>query len=141
MESYYKDLNLPALSPASEVKKAFRKLAKIYHPDKNLRNNATVKDFLKIKKAYDFLTDTEQKEKYDNQIIRYKRKTKIQHDPVLIKEYLRKFTKRRKNYIYSQKVTIKKNQCEKCDGYGQIINRFTSPYICPMCDGTGRKEA
>lgn len=139
MENYYKNLNLPALSPVTEVKKAYRKLAIKYHPDKNLRNNSAVKDFLKIKKAYDFLTDTEQKEKYDNQIIRYKRKDKIQHDPILIKEYLRKATKRRRNYIYAQKITIKKNQCEKCEGYGQLINRFTSPSICPQCHGTGRK--
>ncbi len=139
MENYYRNLNLPALSPVIEVKKAYRKLAIKYHPDKNLRNNATVKDFLKIKKAYDFLTDTEQKEKYDNQIIRHKRKDKIQHDPVLVKEYLRKVTKHRRNYIYAQKVTIKKNQCEKCEGYGQLINRFTSPSLCPICNGTGRK--
>ena len=139
MENYYKDLQLPALSPVTEVKKAYRKLAKKYHPDKNLMNNSTVIDFLKIKKAYEFLNDEKKKQKYDNEIIRYKRKTKIQHDPILIKEYLRKATKRRKNYIYAQKVTIKKNQCEKCEGYGQLINRFTSPSPCPHCHGTGRK--
>ena len=79
------------------------------------------------------------KQKYDNEIIRYKSKIKIQHDPILIKEYLRKVTKRRRKYIYAQKVTIKKNQCEKCEGYGQLISRFISPSLCPQCHGTGSK--
>lgn len=139
MQDYYKDLQLPPLSPLSEVKKAYRKLAMLYHPDKNLANNSNIQNFLRIKKAYEFLVNTEQKQKYDNLLIRYNRKNKIEHAPILVKEYLRKVTKQRKNYIYSQKIMIKKNQCEKCEGYGQILNRFTSPSICPVCRGSGRK--
>ena len=139
MRSYYKDLNLPALSPVNEVKKAYRMLAKKYHPDKNLQNNSNVANFLKIKKAYEFLADSKKKKNYDDQLIRYNRNDTIQHHPFLIKERLRKVTKA-KNYIFARKITIKKNQCEKCEGYGQIINRFTSPSICPQCRGTGRKK-
>ncbi|MBR35027.1 MAG: hypothetical protein CMH78_06100 [Nitrospinae bacterium] len=36
VENYYKDLQLPVLSPVTEVKKAYKELAKKYHPDKNL---------------------------------------------------------------------------------------------------------
>tara|TARA_Y100000031_G_C8138581_1_gene346471 strand:- start:185 stop:604 length:420 start_codon:yes stop_codon:yes gene_type:complete len=138
MENYYNDLKLPALSPLNEVKKAYRKLAKIYHPDKNLKSKLPVQNFLKIKKAYEFLTDTEKKEKYDNQIIRYKRKIKIRHDPILIKEYLRKVPKFKSQVIFTRKTNIDKNQCEKCEGYGQILTRFSTPSICPRCNGAGR---
>jgi len=36
VENYYKDFQLPVLSPVTEVKKAYKELAKKYHPDKNL---------------------------------------------------------------------------------------------------------
>ena len=139
MENYYNDLNIPVLSPINEVKRAYRKLAQRYHPDKNLDNQTPVQDFIRISKAYEFLKDKQRKEKYDNDLSRYKRKIKIQHDLSLVKEYIKKPARRRSKIIFMQKITHKNRQCEKCEGYGQLLNRFSFPTACPHCDGTGIK--
>lgn len=139
MENYYNDLNLPAPSPVSEVKKAYRELAKKYHPDKNLKNNKPVQNFLKVNRAYEFLKDADRKEKYDDKLARYKKKAKIHHDPVLIKEYIKKRPAYKHQIIFSLKIRKGNLQCEKCEGYGQLLNRFSLPATCPQCGGTGEK--
>lgn len=139
MENYYKDLNLPAPSHISEVKKAYRELAKKYHPDKNTENVSSVQSFLKINKAYEFLKDKNRKIQYDGNFILYKKKGKIQHHPALIKDYIRKNPRHKSKIIFGQKIRLKIQQCEKCEGYGQLLTRFSFPAICPQCDGTGKK--
>lgn len=139
MEDYYSNLNLPAPAPLGEVKKAYRELAKRYHPDKNLEDHTSAQNFLRISRAYEFLKDKERKEKYDNELVRYKKKVNIHHHPALVKEYLRKSPMRKSKIIFGQKVLLKSLQCEKCEGYGLLLNRFSIPATCPRCSGTGRK--
>jgi len=50
-ESFYSVLNLPDYSSLEEVKKAFKKLALLTHPDKCGHST----DFLVVQKAYSFL--------------------------------------------------------------------------------------
>ena len=45
------------------IKKAYRKLALEYHPDRNLHNPENAAKFIQISKAYECLTDPEAKEK------------------------------------------------------------------------------
>ena len=66
MKNYYKTLRIPLLSPAEDVKEAYRKLAMQYHPDKNHGVEFFNLYFAEIKEAYDFLMNHEDKEKYDN---------------------------------------------------------------------------
>ncbi|KAK3767567.1 hypothetical protein RRG08_003829 [Elysia crispata] len=63
-EDLYKILGVKRDATDKEIKKAFRKLALKYHPDKNKEPDAKEK-FLKIGKAYDILGDPEKKRKYD----------------------------------------------------------------------------
>ncbi len=62
---YYKVLGLEKSATAEEIKKAYRKLAVKYHPDKNPDNKAAEEKFKEISEAYDVLGNPEKRKKYD----------------------------------------------------------------------------
>ena len=62
---YYKALGIEKGASADEIKKAFRKLAVKYHPDRNPDNKAAEDKFKEINEAYAVLSDTEKKQQYD----------------------------------------------------------------------------
>ena len=62
---YYKTLGIDKNAPAEEIKKAFRKLAVKYHPDRNPDNKAAEDKFKEINEAYAVLSDPKKKEEYD----------------------------------------------------------------------------
>ena len=61
----YKELGVSRGASADEVKKAFRKLAKELHPDKNPGNEAALERFKRVTSAFDVLGDAEKRAKYD----------------------------------------------------------------------------
>jgi len=61
----YKILGCPRGSDPEEFKKAYRKLAIKWHPDKNPNNKEATKMFQKISEAYNILTDEERRKEYD----------------------------------------------------------------------------
>lgn len=63
-KSLYETLNIGENSTADEIKKAYRKLARKYHPDINKDVDAQDK-FKEINAAYEVLSDNEKKAKYD----------------------------------------------------------------------------
>jgi len=62
---YYETLGIERSASAEEIKKAYRRLAKQYHPDFNKDDNDTEKKFREIKEAYDILSDPQKREQYD----------------------------------------------------------------------------
>lgn len=62
---YYKELELERGASEDEVKKAFRRLARQYHPDANPDNPDAEERFKKISEAYEVLGDPAKKAKYD----------------------------------------------------------------------------
>lgn len=64
-EDYYKTLGIEKGADQEEVKKAYRKLAMKYHPDKNPNNHEAEEKFKKISEAYAVLSDAEKRKQYD----------------------------------------------------------------------------
>ncbi len=62
---YYDVLGVSRSASASEIKKAYRKLAKKYHPDTNAGNKEAEQKFKEVTEAYNVLSDEEKKKMYD----------------------------------------------------------------------------
>src|ERR1700760_2341491 len=64
-KDYYKVLNVPREASSEDIKKAFRKLARQYHPDVAKDKKAGEIKFKEINEAYEVLGDPANRKKYD----------------------------------------------------------------------------
>ena len=64
-EDYYDILGISKGASAAEIKKAYRKMALKYHPDKNPDNKEAEEKFKKAAEAYEVLSDADKKSRYD----------------------------------------------------------------------------
>lgn len=62
---YYEVLGLPRGASQDEIKKAFRKLARQYHPDANQDDSRAAEKFKEVNEAYEVLSDAEKRARYD----------------------------------------------------------------------------
>ncbi|MBI2729482.1 MAG: J domain-containing protein [Sphingobacteriales bacterium] len=71
MKDYYSVLGVKNDASLEEIKKAYRKLSMVFHPDKTNGDEFYTERFKDIQEAYETLTDYEKRLQYDN-----RRKTK-----------------------------------------------------------------
>ena len=64
-KDYYKTLGVPKTAKPAEIKKAYRALARKYHPDANKGNADAEERFKEITEAYNVLSDEKQRKEYD----------------------------------------------------------------------------
>jgi curved DNA-binding protein len=62
---YYETLGVPKTATTDDVRKAFRKLARLYHPDVAKDKKTAEEKFKQINEAYEILSDPAKREKYD----------------------------------------------------------------------------
>lgn len=83
VRNYYEILGIPRNASNDDIKKAFRKLARQYHPDVNPGDNTTVERFKDINEAYDTLSDDQKRSEYNRSLLgANRRKTSKTRDQV-----------------------------------------------------------
>jgi len=158
MKDYYQILGVDKNSSPEEIKKAYRKLALQYHPDKNPDNKEAEAKFKDIAEAYDILSDPSKKQKYDlggfNSFFQSAGSNPFSHfgandfwSDIFNKK---NFTnKKGQNLFVNVPITLqemylgakreiklrKYKKCAKCEGNGSLNG--TSFQTCANCKGAG----
>ena len=135
-QDYYKTLGVEKSASSSDIKKAYRKLVKVHHPD----SGGDEEKFKEISEAYNVLSDSEKKANYDRFGHDQQRPSGFSHQqhfhqervgssmPLSVTLTLEEiFTGVKKKYKYNRNVT-----CDDCDGHGG-----TGISNCPNCGGSG----
>jgi DnaJ-class molecular chaperone len=65
---YYKVLGVNRNASRSDIKSAYRKLARLKHPDVNASSDSAAQDFALLSKAYHILSDPQERAYYDEQV-------------------------------------------------------------------------
>jgi DnaJ-class molecular chaperone len=68
MANYYEILGVKQNDNSAKIKKAYKKLALKYHPDRNSGDKSAEEKFKKITKAYEVLKDEQSRRKYDQKL-------------------------------------------------------------------------
>lgn len=134
MSDYYQTLGVSREADETEIKKAYRKLAKKYHPDMNPDNEEAAEKFRSVSEAYTTLSDKAKRVMYDNPTppnpfadIFSNMRRQRQEPP-------RPFPVRGHDLRYVVDVSI----YECVFGGTQVID-VTYDEACQTCDGSGAK--
>lgn len=76
MKTYYEILEISPKASKDEIKAAFRKLAKKYHPDTNVNDKTLGEKFREINEAYSVLNDENSRKQYDDKLFKSKTRDK-----------------------------------------------------------------
>lgn len=150
---YYQLLGLDRSASTPEIKKAYRRLAKEYHPDTTRNDPARAARFKEIQQAYEVLTDPEARAIYDRPPVTRKAKSQKPGDTGSLNEIFQQLKGlwkgkpiRGEDKEQTLSVTlaeayngakryvsvIHEDECDNCHGLGRQDGGF-----CPKCQGEG----
>ena len=143
MKNFYQILGIAEDASEKQIKIAFRKLAKEYHPDKNPDDSQAEKKFKEFSEAYDILSDPQKKREYD--LAR-----QAPHDPFsgfgfdfssMFGDFGDFFTGRQRHQSRPSQnedlgIRVSLTFWEAIKGCKKEIN-FVRPICCSVCDGGG----
>lgn len=166
-KDYYDTLGVERTATADEIKKAYRKLAKELHPDKNPDDKNAEERFKEVSEAYEHLSNEEKKSKYDQfghagpqrrtqtRRYQYQQQQRVGESLVLqltlsLEEIFNGVSKKFK-YNRSESCDVCKGhggsdstECYTCGGAGMVMNVVESPFgfaqtisPCTTCSGIG----
>jgi DnaJ-related protein SCJ1 len=140
-DDYYAILEVPRDASASQIKRAYRQLAKKYHPDKN----KSFKDkFQQITKAYDALSDADKRRKYDQYGEEGLKQANQRggFDPFDIFSFMNRGGNQQQGEMPKGPNIVIETQVTLEDLYNgkdiEIVQRRQT--LCPKCRGTGAKD-
>lgn len=134
-KNLYEILNVPLNANSEEIKFAYKKMVRIYHPDINKSQDAEIK-FKLLNNAYNILSNTERRKNYDSLLnISKKEEEIIKPDKnSIIKEI--KITDIEQKEGTTRTVNILNTQkCPRCMG-----KKFLGGLKCAFCKGEGEKK-
>ncbi|MBC7327676.1 J domain-containing protein [bacterium] len=147
-KDYYEILGVPKNASLKEIKSAFRKLVKLYHPDLFPNDEEKAERFRLIKEAYDVLANKEKREVYDKfgttQVgdgREYFESTFVTSqgnrscDDIILDVYIAPEEGIKEKRLSFQRLEL----CELCKGKG-TLNSSSNWQTCPTCKGAGRKK-
>jgi len=126
---YYEILELKDTATQEEIKKAFRRLSKLHHPDKG----GDQEKFKEINEAYQTLSHPEKKAAYDNGIVYVARQKREVTAVVVQIHWGLADIKNGKDFSVSFNRYI---TCPDCHGLGSKSSKAV--IVCPQCHGAGK---
>jgi molecular chaperone DnaJ len=160
-KDYYEILGVDRNATEEEIKKAFRKLALKYHPDRNPGDKYAEEKFKEINEAYEVLSDPEKRAKYDrygtvdgvDSVFDFGFRTRFDDlfDDLFSDFFGRtRRTKRGEDLKYNLEIEFeeavfgtekeieipKEEKCPSCGG--TRIEPGFKPNVCPVCGGRGQ---
>lgn len=145
--THYETLEVDKHANDEQIKKAYRKLARQYHPDRNPGDEDAETKFKEVQTAYDVLSDSAQRAEYDRFGGRPPHSAPGPNFTNIWETFFGGSVDRGRNVQVRLEIDLKdvlygvrknimitqKGRCKKCEGKG-----FSDWQACHVCSGTGR---
>jgi len=135
MADYYELLGVSPSASVEEIRAAYRKSAGPFHPDRNPGDVEAAKKFCEISRAYDVLSDQDQRRKYDASSRRGRSESLLDSLAADLESALAVFGQVASFFQVPE--PKKQSECATCKGTGTTVSEF-GPFVithsCSDCE-------